>query len=121
MNLFTISPDQRQYVLDESVFFISKIDDANIPELLYRSNYKGLVQFMDEPVYLATAHKDLTEAKTPVEAADKVVSQIRERFLADGSYQLRQGNLFDLVYWGDGEITGYKKVRMIMENATVEE
>ncbi len=31
--------------------------------------------------------------------------------------QLQHGNLFDLVYWGDGEIAGYKKVRMIMENA----
>jgi hypothetical protein len=35
--------------------------------------------------------------------------------------QLQQGNLFDLVYWGDGEIIGYKKVRMIMENGTLEE
>jgi len=92
MNFFTISPDQRQYVLDEPVFFVSNIDDANIPELLYRSNYKGLVQFMDEPVYLAMAHQDLTETKTPVEAADKVVYQIRERFLADGSYGSRRLN-----------------------------
>ena len=112
MNLFTISSDQRQYVLDEPVFFVSNIDDANIPELLYRSNYKGLVQFMDEPVYLAMfasrsgsrsnrakpddfvlrSHQDLTETKTPVEAADKVVSQIRERFLVDGSYGSRRLN-----------------------------
>jgi len=92
MNFFTISPDQRQYVLDEPVFFVSNIDDTNIPELLYRSNYKGLVQFMDEPVYLAMAHQDLTETKTPVEAADKVVYQIRERFLADGSYGSRRLN-----------------------------
>ncbi len=33
---------------------------------------------------------------------------------------LNQGIEFDLVYWGDGDLTGYREIRLIREDATVE-
>jgi len=33
---------------------------------------------------------------------------------------LNQGIEFDMVYWGDGDLTGYREIRLLREDGTVE-
>lgn len=85
-NIFTVDAEQREYILERPVFFISKIDDAAMPELLYRSNYKGVTMFMDEPAVII---RDLDDAKKPSEAANRLVEGIRSHARTGRTYGIR--------------------------------
>ncbi len=74
MNMFTVKPAQRPMVQDRPVFFVSPLEGARIPEILYRSNYRGASMFMDEPAVLI---KELGDAESPGEAANRLVQAIR--------------------------------------------
>ncbi len=89
MNLFTIEPDQFSCVNEKPVFFILRRDFEKFPDLLYRSNFSGSVQFMDEPAWLAMAHGEVTDMRTPQKAASKLIDMARERYAGDGSYGMR--------------------------------
>ncbi len=86
MNLFVISPEQLSSVIDRPVFFVLGEGFEKLPDLLYRSNFWGSVQFMDEPAWLAIAHNEVVDSHTPQEAALKFLQIVRDRREADGSY-----------------------------------
>ncbi len=48
-NLFRLTIEQVDHVLDEPVFFMLYDHTCDVPDLLYRSNYRGGVMYMDEP------------------------------------------------------------------------
>ncbi len=74
MNIFTVRPEQRPMIENRPVFFVSPVAGARLPEMLYRSNYRGATMFMDEPAVLI---RDLGDAKRPGEAANRLVEAIR--------------------------------------------
>lgn len=60
MNLFTIAPDQEQWVRDEPVFYLCpevRKPPLNYPANLYRPNFLGAGMFMDEPASILTWDK----------------------------------------------------------------
>jgi hypothetical protein len=89
MNLFVVSLAQLPYVIDRPMFFVLREGFEKLPDLLYRSNFWGSVQFMDEPAWLAMAHNELTDTCTPQEAALKFIQIVRDRHEGDGSYGMR--------------------------------
>ncbi|MBI4558374.1 MAG: hypothetical protein HY706_12405 [Candidatus Hydrogenedentes bacterium] len=78
MNRFPVAYDQLKYVVDQPVFFLLSEGLDKVPDLLYRSNFIGTVQFMDEPVWIATATHELEDAKTPQEAGTRLIERIRK-------------------------------------------
>jgi len=61
-NLFTVGPDQEQYVRSEPVFYLRGTSNSwplSFPADLYRSNYLGAVMFMDEPTMRLTGDKHI--------------------------------------------------------------
>jgi len=106
-NLFTIAYSQLPYVVEQPVFFILRDGFEESFDLLYRSNFLGSVQFMDEPAWLVMAHDDVTEAKTPQEATSRLIEVVKERYTGDGSYGIHNlmTRLRDAGYdFGDVEI-----------------
>lgn len=78
MNLFRVNADQLSHVQDRPVFFIGAVDIARLPELLYRSNYLGVRQFMDEPAIITIGQAKYRDCRTPAEAAEQFVAHVRE-------------------------------------------
>lgn len=103
MNRFPVARDQLSYVIDKPVFFLlaERLDD--LPDILYRSNFLGTLQFMDEPITIAVQQRTYAEAKTPWQAAERMVEQIRRELASDvrGLAQNLQKAGWDL---GDAEI-----------------
>jgi hypothetical protein len=97
MNIFTVNPVQRSMIQDHPVFFVSPLEGARIPEMLYRSNYRGATMFMDEPAVLI---KELGDAKSPEEAANRLVEAIRR--YAPTSHRYGRGYLSAVI-----QETGY--------------
>jgi len=89
MNLFTVASSQLPYVVEQPVFFILREGFDKSFDLLYRSNFLGSVQFMDEPAWLVMAHDEVTDAKTPQEATSRLIEIVKERSAGDGSYGMR--------------------------------
>ncbi len=87
MNLFDVPPEHLPWVIEEPVFFLLRDGLERLPELLYRSNYLGTVQFMDEPAIRAMAFERLARDFTsPSAAAELVLELTRGRYLGDGVY-----------------------------------
>lgn len=90
VNLFTVSPDQEQWVRGEAVFYLrgsSKDSPLNYPADLYRSNYIGSVMFMDEPAIIMVGDKNIHNTLRYFSDASAVVQKrIRERYFSGGSY-----------------------------------
>src|ERR1039457_2123753 len=60
MNLFTIAPDQEQWVRAEPVFYLrtpAGMPPLRYPADLYRANYLGASMFIDEPASVLTWDK----------------------------------------------------------------
>jgi hypothetical protein len=60
MNLFTIAPEQEQWVRAEPVFYLrtpAGTPPLHYPADLYRANYLGAAMFMDEPASVLTWDK----------------------------------------------------------------
>jgi hypothetical protein len=82
MNLFTIAPEQEQWVRAEPVFYLRT--PAGTPRLrypadLYRANYLGPAMFMDEPAsiltwdkYVSGVLKHFSDAATLIEKRTRV-------------------------------------------------
>jgi hypothetical protein len=87
MNLFDVPPEHLAWVIDEPVFFLLRDGLAPVPELLYRSNYFGAVQFMDEPAIRAMAFERLLrDVTSPAAAAELVIELTRGRYQGDGVF-----------------------------------
>ena len=107
MNLFNIASSQLPYVVEQPVFFILREGFEESFDLLYRSNFLGSVQFMDEPAWLVMAHNEVTDAQTPQEASSRLIEMVKERYAGDGSYGMHNlmKRLRDAGYdFGEGEI-----------------
>jgi len=71
INYFTVDPEQGEWIRSRPVFYEQRdLKGVRFPEILYRSNYFGAVQFVDEPgvyIYWGDAKKD---AKRPADLAE---------------------------------------------------
>jgi hypothetical protein len=77
MNLFTVAPDQQQFVRAEPVFYLRSAEGTpalDYPADLFRANYLGPAMFLDEPAsiltwdrYLEGAIKYFSDASTLIE------------------------------------------------------
>ncbi|MBD3183647.1 hypothetical protein GF312_15255 [Candidatus Poribacteria bacterium] len=90
INLFTISPDQQEFIIDEPVFYIRQPEgdpSLRFPADLYRSNYLGSVMFMDEPAIIMVGdeniHKDLMYFS---DAAAVLKKRVKERYYCGSNY-----------------------------------
>jgi hypothetical protein len=57
MNLFTVAPEQQQYVQAQPVFYLRSAEGTpglRYPADLYRANYLGAAMFVDEPASILT-------------------------------------------------------------------
>ncbi len=90
VNLFTISPDQEQWVRAEPVFYLrgsANDNPLNYPADLYRSNYIGSVMFMDEPAIIMVGDKNIHNTlKYFSDAVAVVQKRVRERYYSGESY-----------------------------------
>lgn len=78
-NLFTIAPNQEQYVRKEPVFYMrgfGGVPSLTYPTDLYRSNYLGSVMFMDEPTMILTGD---TQINTKLRYFSDFASVIQQR------------------------------------------
>ncbi len=94
VNLFTISPDQEQWVRSEPVFYLrqsSKDNPLYYPADLYRSNYIGSVMFMDEPAIIMIGDKNIHNTLRYFSDSSAVVQKrVRERYYSGESYSAFQ-------------------------------
>ncbi len=71
ISYFTVDPEQGEWIRTRPVFYEQRdLKGVRFPEILYRSNYMGAVQFVDEPgvyIYWGDAKKD---AKRPADLAE---------------------------------------------------
>ena len=86
MNLFRVPASRLPLVVEEPVFFHLENGFEHEPELLYRSNFRGAVMYMDEPVIRAYVKRMLHREESPAAAAEAIVELTRGRFRGDGPY-----------------------------------
>lgn len=70
-NLFRLPIDHLHHVLDEPVFFMLYDRTCEVPDLFYRSNYRGGVMYMDEPevrLGFQSGFNSITEADSAAQA-----------------------------------------------------
>lgn len=82
MNLFTVAPEQQQYVQAEPVFYLRSATGTpalDYPADLYRANYLGAAMFVDEPAsvlqwdkYVGDALRYFSDASTLIEKRTRV-------------------------------------------------
>lgn len=89
-NLFTVRPEQEQFVRSEPVFYLRGAggDPAlRYPADLYRSNYVGATMFMDEPTVIMIGDPLVhTTLRYFTDAAALITRRTRARYLQSGSY-----------------------------------
>ncbi len=94
VNLFTISPDQEQYVRGEPVFYLRGAQGKpplRYPADLYRGNYIGHDMFMDEPSIIMVGDKLIHRTlKYFSDAAAVIVQRV------DAEYRGAQGAVYSL-------------------------
>ena len=78
MNLFTIEPDQEQWVRAEPVFYLRRPQGQPpllYPADLYRANYLGPAMFIDEPASILTWDKYATAVLTHFSDATALIEK----------------------------------------------
>ena len=98
VNLFTVAPEQQQYVQAEPVFYLRSAERAaglRYPEDLYRANYFGAAMFVDEPAsvmtwdrYLGTNVQYYSDAAALIEKRTRATFDSNRRYY--GRYWLEQ-------------------------------
>ncbi len=71
INYFTVDPEQAEWIRRRAVFYEQgDLRGVRFPEILYRSNYMGAVQFVDEPACYIYSDDDAKRgAKRPSDLA----------------------------------------------------
>ncbi len=98
MNLFTVAPEQEQWVRAEPVFYVRSAQGKpalRYPVDLYRANYLGSAMFMDEPAsvltwdkFAAGVVKHFSDAATLIEDRTRVTFESEHPYY--GRYWLEQ-------------------------------
>ena len=72
INYFTVDPEQAEWIRRRPVFYEQRdLKGVRFPEILYRSNYFGAVQFVDEPACYIYGDGDAKKgAKRPGDLAE---------------------------------------------------
>lgn len=90
VNLFTIRPDQEQWVRSEPVFYLRGADGNPLlryPADLYRANYLGAVMFMDEPSILMVGDTNIHNTlRYFSDAAALIEKRTRHTYTGGGNY-----------------------------------
>jgi hypothetical protein len=90
MNLFTVAPEQEQWVRAEPVFYLrtpAGTPPVHYPADLYRANYLGAAMFMDEPASVLTWDKDVAGVLTHFsDAAALIEKRTRTAFESEAPY-----------------------------------
>ncbi|HET6385951.1 MAG TPA: hypothetical protein VFJ58_21375 [Armatimonadota bacterium] len=95
VNLFTVAPDQEQWVRAEPVFYLRAASGGpplRYPADLYRSNYLGPVMFLDEPASILIAdHFVNHEIRRPSDFVEVLQQRIRNEYLnGRGAFELER-------------------------------
>lgn len=90
INLFQVRPQQEKFVRGEPVFYQRGVPGApalRYPADLYRSNYYGLVMFMDEPTIIMIGDKNIHNTlRYFSDAATLIERRVRARYNSTASY-----------------------------------
>jgi hypothetical protein len=88
INYFTVDPEQAEWIRRRRVFYeLGNLKGARFPEVLYRSNYWGAVQFVDEPgVYIYGDDDAKKGAKRPSDLAELLCLRVRRTLSTAGGY-----------------------------------
>jgi hypothetical protein len=93
MNLFTIAPEQEQWVRAEPVFYLRSpagTPPLHYPADLYRANYLGAAMFMDEPASILIWDKYVAGVLTHFsDAAALIEKRTRAAFGSEAPYYSR--------------------------------
>ncbi len=78
INYFTVDPEQAEWIRRRPVFYEQRdLKGARFPEILYRSNYTGAVQFVDEPACYIYGDEDAKKgAKRPADLAELLALRV---------------------------------------------
>jgi len=118
INYFIVDPEQAEWIRRRPVFYEQRdLKGVRFPEVLYRSNYMGAVQFVDEPACYIYGDDDAKKgAKRPADLAELLrlrvwrtlntreghYSSLRlERSLRDGGFGLGSMGVYerDIPVW----------------------
>ncbi len=88
INYFTVDPEQAEWIRRRPVFYEQgDLRGARFPEILYRSNYLGAVQFVDEPACYIYGDEDAKRAsRRPSDLAELLNLRVRRTLKAGDSY-----------------------------------
>ena len=102
MNLFTVAPEQEQWVRAEPVFYLRSPQGTpplRYPADLYRANYLGSAMFMDEPASILTWDKYAAGVLThSSDAAALIEKRTRATFESERPHYGR--------YWLEQQLSG---------------
>lgn len=88
VNYFTVNSAQERYVCRRAVFYDMRPGPTfRYPETLLRSNYLGVVMFMDEPAILMVWNEHVYDrCRRNVDMANLLRMRVRQRYHGDGAY-----------------------------------
>ncbi len=90
MNLFMVAPNQEPWVRGEPVFYLREPSGQpalRYPADLYRANYLGSVQFVDEPAALLIDEAETRRnARRPADAAALIEQRTRSAWQSEREY-----------------------------------
>ncbi len=90
MNLFRVPLHHLEHVVSEPVWFILEDGFSEHPDILWRSNWIGTVQYIDEPAVQALHKRTFDDHRDPGEFATSLVDLVRRRLDADDKYGSRR-------------------------------
>jgi hypothetical protein len=88
INYFTVDPEQAEWIRRRPVFYEQRdLKSVSFPEILYRSNFWGAVQFVDEPACYIYGDDDAKKgAKRPSDLAQLLALRVRRTAGTSGGY-----------------------------------
>jgi hypothetical protein len=88
MNYFMVDPEQAEWIRRRPVFYEQRdLKGVRFPEILYRSNYMGAVQFVDEPGVYIYGDQDAKEGVTrPADLGELLGLRVRRTLRTAGGY-----------------------------------
>ena len=95
LNCLRVDDEREEWVFRKPVFYYKQFREnsrANYPEILYRSNYRGAVVFIDEPeIHILKDREDLAKIKRPEEGAYLITKRLEQIWDRPAERERRRG------------------------------